>query len=67
MGLTRRIRRAEFDADPAGVARRQWEDPRLAAENREFAQRMEAIPCGAERLAVEEVFRRFGGNQRGGE
>jgi hypothetical protein len=57
-GLTRRIPREEFDADPAGVARRQWEDAALAAENREFARRMEGIPRGAEGAIVEEVVRR---------
>lgn len=61
-GLTRRIPRAEFNADPAGVARRQWDDPSLAAQNRQFAQRMEELPRGAEGTVADGIVRRLSGD-----
>jgi hypothetical protein len=58
-GLTRRIRKADFDADPPGVARQQWDDANLAAENREFRRRMEIVGRGAETAVAAEVVRRL--------
>jgi len=59
-GLTRRIEKRDFDADPAGVALRQWEDPKLAEDNRESLMRMGRVRRGAEMIVVEQVLRRLG-------
>jgi len=60
-GLTRRIDRPVFAADPVKVAAKQWQGAANAAENRRFVARMQEIPRQAERVVVKEILRTLAG------